>query len=1017
MERSQIFHDLLLLIANLSQVRSQERILSLFVEAISNFHPDLTVQLLPPGVVSEQPTIEINTVRNAFGSLVFVETPEPLSPDLLPAIRNAAKLVAITLENRQLLHYTEGALIQSERHYKTLIQTAPTVILSLSPQFKILEFNPAAEQLFGQKREAVLGGDYLQRFVEKEERQNLLPIWQTLLDSGLSVIGYENTLKNRKGERQTFLWNFDRLMDAAGGPAGIIAVGQDITDRKRAEEDLRLSEQRFSLAMQGAKDGLWDMDLASGLVYYSPRWKSMIGYREEEIGSQLWEWESRLHPDDLQRCQRAIANYLDNPQPSFEIEFRMRHKRGYYVWILSRGFGIPDEAGKLVRFVGTHVDITDRKEVEAQLQLLVDRHQTIISTTQDGFWVVDEKGRILEVNDAYCRMSGYSREELLALTVSDLEANESPEEVRAHIQAVFSEGGGQFETRHRNKEGGLIDLEVSISYSQIGQGSYLCTFLRDITERRALESQLRQAQKMEAIGTLAGGVAHDFNNILAIILGNVELATLGIGSPIESLNIIQKASLRGKALVNQLLTFSRRSQVPKTCLNPIPVIGEALKFIRSTTPPAIRIEEEMVDEGLMVCVETTQLHQMLTNLCTNAIQAMGDQGGVLTVALRSVLLSQEEAERLDLKPGSFLELVVQDSGPGMTAALQERIFEPFYTTKNKDEGTGLGLSVVHGAVKASLGAIHVESEVGLGARFYLYLPVVESANNQEGAEQSAPSIERGEGRVLFVDDEKDLVKLGGRMLKVLGYESETFSDPQKALSRFLESPGDFDVVITDQMMPNMTGIELAGQILSHRPDMPIFLCSGYSENIHADTIAELGLKKYLQKPLTLEDFSTALKEVAVGGCQEKPIDYKPTDENIEEVVRPAVEQRTAPLPRLLYVDDEEALVNTVALRLKASGYRHALCTADPEEALRRFQAHPEGFDVVITDLHMPSLSGRDLAQRMVAIRPEIPVYLCSAGQEGTPLPTGGGGRYPEVVAKPATFEEIEAILSGLKKVG
>jgi PAS domain S-box-containing protein len=648
--------------------------------------------------------------------------------------------------------------------------------------------------------------------------------------------------------------NKKRENDELDQVAIAINLMQDNLDQ--AVVKLRESELYNRTLFEQSPIGLALCRMNGELVDCNQAYAEIIGRTIEDV-KLLTYWEitpKKYFADEERQLESLKTTQFYGP---YEKEYI--HKKGHLVPVRLSG-KIIEQKGE--RFIWSCTeDISQRKQAQEQLKMLVERHNAIISTTQDGFWVADQDGHILEINNSYCKMSGYTRDELLTMKISDLEERESSAEIKARIKHIFSEGSSQFETCHRKKNGELIYLEVSVSHTKLDNDSFLCAFLRDISGRRNLETQLRQSQKMEAVGTLAGGIAHDFNNILAIILGNVELASMDVSNSKERLDNIQMATLRGRDVVNQLLTFSSLSQSKKILLNPIPVIKEVLKLIRSTIPSSIEIREKIQDRGTMILADTTKLHQIMINLCANAAQAMGENSGVLEVKMSLVTLGQQQAEIFNIDHGDYLELTVHDTGHGMTPEVQERILEPFFSTKSKDKGTGLGLAVVHGTVQECCGTIQVESKVGYGSTFRLYFPVAGHSPNQEIDKEPTLKIEKGHGRILFVDDEAGLVAIGVRMLNALGYEAEAFTDPQNALKKFAENPDLFDVVITDQIMPNMSGIELAEKILELRPDIPILLSTGFSDTVTDNNAAASGFKKYLQKPVSLKDFASALTDI------------------------------------------------------------------------------------------------------------------------------------------------------------
>jgi len=403
-----------------------------------------------------------------------------------------------------------------------------------------------------------------------------------------------------------------------------------------------------------------------------------------------------------------------------------------------------------------------------------------------------------------------------------------------------------------------------------GKDSLLESFI-DLTaqkkadaEKAALETQLRQAQKMEALGTLAGGIAHDFNNILSAVIGYAELGSLELEDPshplTDKLESILHAGNRAKDLVAQILTFSRMQEQILTPVRIAPVVKEALKLLEASLPADIQLKHQITTRQ-QVLADPTQIHQIVMNLCTNAYHAMEKKGGVLAVSLAPI--AKDDMARLpqvDLPPGSYLHLCVADTGTGISAAVLDRIFDPYFSTKNKNKGTGLGLAVVHGIVKSHSGAIAVESRLGKGTTFHVLLPTTEETMHAEkGAKTNLP---RGHGEnILFIDDEQELVNIGCEMLTKLGYNATGVVGGLKGLETYLISPDDFDLVITDLSMPNLTGDRLARKIIDIRPDLPIILSTGFSERLDRKRLSALGVRKFIMKPLAMNILAESVHRI------------------------------------------------------------------------------------------------------------------------------------------------------------
>jgi nitrogen-specific signal transduction histidine kinase len=386
----------------------------------------------------------------------------------------------------------------------------------------------------------------------------------------------------------------------------------------------------------------------------------------------------------------------------------------------------------------------------------------------------------------------------------------------------------------------------------------------DITEQKKLEAQLQQAQKMESIGTLAGGIAHDFNNILSPIMIHSEMAMTDLpsDSPLQfNLKEIYKAGERARDLVKQILTFSRKSEEERVALKITPIIKEILKMLRASIPTTIEIRQNFDAKSDTVLADPTRINQVMLNMATNAAHAMRKKGGILGISLVREELDSRTAARLqDLKPGPYLRLTVSDTGTGMDAETIQKIFEPYFTTKMAGEGTGMGLAMVHGIVKSFGGEITVESELGKGTTFNIYLPRIEESALPIHAKHSV-QLPKGSESVLFVDDEKSMIDAIQPMLEVLGYKVTPRTSSIEALEAFKNDPDRFDIVITDMTMPNMTGKTLVKEILSIRSGIPIILCTGYSDQINKDEAETIGISAFLMKPIIMRDMANTIREV------------------------------------------------------------------------------------------------------------------------------------------------------------
>lgn len=504
-------------------------------------------------------------------------------------------------------------------------------------------------------------------------------------------------------------------------------------------------------------------------------------------------------------------------------------------------------------------EIEERRRVEVQLKRLL----TAIENAAEDIVITDTQGIIEYVNPAFEKITGYDRLEAIGQHASFFRSDKHDPAYYEKMWTTIRDGNvwaGQI--INRRKDGKLIEQDANISpiIDSAGKQIGFVIIKRDVTEQVKIESQLRQAQKMEAIGTLAGGIAHDFNNILSGIMGYSELALMNLPDTEKVTTDIKKviaAATRAKDLVRQILTFSRQREVERKPVKVKLIIKEVLRFIRASLPSTILIEHD-INSDSNVLADPTQIHQVIMNLCTNAGYAMRENGGALYVSLHDMSIDNQAAlPHPDLSTGKYVQLTVRDTGYGIAPDIVNRIFDPFFTTKKLGEGTGMGLSVVHGIVKSYNGSIVVKSQPNVGSTFSIFLPVIEEVYHM--TKDSAPDLPRGTETILFVDDEDLMVDIAKQMFEWLGYTVFTFTDSLAAIEAFKRDPQKFDLIISDMTMPHLTGDKLAAKLLHIRPGIPIIITTGFSENITEEDLKSLGVKQLVMKPLVLDEIAQTIR--------------------------------------------------------------------------------------------------------------------------------------------------------------
>jgi PAS domain S-box-containing protein len=758
---------------------------------------------------------------------------------------------------------TEQALRQSEKRYKTLYQHTPIMLHSIDHQGCISNVNDRWLQTLGYAREEVIGRkstDFLTNDSRRKAKETFPP---DLLRTGAArEIPCQMIKKN--GQSIDVLLTASSDKDDDGQVVGQLAVIEDITDRKQAEEALRESEERFRILFEYAPDAYFLVSPEGEFIDGNKAAEKLSGYLKEElIGKNFYE-TAMISSGQI---DKAAAMLLSNAQglPEGPEEFVLTRKDGSTVIVELSNY--PAKLQNEMIILGIARDITDRKQTEETFRKEKEKFQILVEASPLAVSFISKDDTYEYINPKFKEMFGYTLEDLSAGREWFTQAYPD-RDYRRHVVSAWKNdfiNSKPGETRPRIftvtcKDGS----EKIIHFRPVAMetGDHLVIY-ENITERKQLELQLQQAQKMEAIGTLAGGIAHDFNNILTPLIIHTELALMEIPeeSPANaSLQEVLKSSDRARNLVNQILTFSRQTDQTQRPLKASLIVKEALKLLRSTLPTTIEIRQKIESESDMILADPTQIHQVLMNLCTNAYHAMRDIGGTLSVSLSDQELDSETARQLHpVTPGSYLKIAVKDTGHGIDPTVLDKIFQPYFTTKGKGVGTGLGLAVVHGIIKNLGGLIDVHSEKETGTTFEILLPKVElSTKDKAVLDKPIPT---GDEHILFVDDEDVLVEAGNDMLKRLGYRVTSATSSLEALEIFRDQPDSFDLVITDQTMPNMTGAALSQEIKNIREDVPIILCTGFSEIINEEKAKKLGLDAFVLKPIILRDMANTIRQI------------------------------------------------------------------------------------------------------------------------------------------------------------
>ena len=811
---------------------------------------------------SVQPKYEVE-VYHTDGSRRTLEVKETPVFDSNGNVRSIEGVAHDITERKQV----DQRLKANERFLNAIVENIPNMIFVKDAEnLRFVRHNKAGEDLLGYTRDELIGkSDY--DFFPEEQAEFFTRKDREVLGKGLLVDIAEETIQTQSKGTRILHTRKIPMMNEKGQPEYLLGISEDITDRKQGEAALRQSEKKFRNLFNSAPDAILTMR-GSDILIKDFNQKSLETFKctpEDLQGKTPYDLSpSRQHDgrDSKEKALEIIGTLLDMQQPSI---FDWQHQRfDGDVFDAEVSLSILEYEPEVI-FQAIIRDVSKRKQLDRQVRLM----QHWVEHSVDLFFWVREDSRVQYVNQAVCDFLGYTRQEICAMRVSDFDLKLPPEAWPEFARTLKRLGSYYFESQLQKKDGSISPVEITANILRYEDKDYFFAYGRDISdrikakkERENLEKQLMHGQKMEAIGTLAGGIAHDFNNILSAIIGYTELSKFDLSPESEiskNLNHVIKAGGRAKELVQQILTFSRQTEHMLKPVQTKLIVKEALKLLRASLPATIDIAQN-IESNSMVLGDPTQIHQIIMNLCTNAAYAMRASGGTLAVSLTNVQPEEGKAKQQeDLRPGNYIELSVQDRGEGMTPELLQRIYEPFFTTKERDKGTGMGLAVVHGIVRSYGGHINVMSEPGVGTTFKVLLPVIDIES--ELPAEPTEALPLGHERILLIDDEPDIVKISERVLGDLGYQVVSRTSSLEALQMFIADKHRFDLVITDLTMPQMTGDKLAEELLKIREDTPIILCTGFSYEITEKMTREKGIRALLMKPILRKELAITVRKV------------------------------------------------------------------------------------------------------------------------------------------------------------
>ena len=793
------------------------------------------------------------------------------------------------------------ALQVSENRFRLLAENSLDVLWTINLDGQFTYMSPSSENLGGFLPEELVGGPF-DKILPPESKKVVLERLQKELELPTAERSEFATMELQQYTKDRRLVDIEIscswIRDEKGESIGIQGMTRDITERKQAENALRNSEKQLekinTCFLEFGPDANENIDrlttLCGALLGASC---TLYNRLEGEMLCSIGQWHTPpdYNPVDKPEghiCYDVIRNTDDQvlvvtnlpethyAQTDINVkQYNLQTYIGRVVKLFEKNVGSlcavysdkfePSEADKqYIEIIASAIGVEEVRLWAEKARLeSEDKYRSVLEVSPDPIVAYDVEGRVTYLNPAFTNVLGWTLDELLNKKTDYVPDEEWPKTQVMIDKVKRGENFSGFETKRLTKSGSIVDISMSAAVWNDGGGSPLGNVitLRDISEQKRLEANLRYSHKMEAIGRLAGGIAHDFNNILGGIFGFTQLAKLKASDNPKLQNYLDQifsASNRASELVQQILTFSRQTKFEKIPCDISIVLKEALKLLQVSLPATIEIHQSIRSDLGAIKADQTQIHQVLMNLCTNAFHAMEEKGGVLSVSLDSAELNQQGITFYeDQKAGRYLKLTVSDTGCGMSADTIEHIFEPYYTTREHGEGTGIGLATVHGIVTEHGGFIKVYSEPGTGTSIHVFFPLVEVWSKAD-----MPSIESfptGMERILLVDDEESLADSGKQLLESLGYQVKCETDPINAIEIFRSNPRDFDLILSDMSMPKMTGLNMSKEILNIRADIPIILCTGFSKILTTEKMNEVGIRTLLVKPFTMQKLAESVR--------------------------------------------------------------------------------------------------------------------------------------------------------------
>ncbi len=781
------------------------------------------------------------------------------------------------LKSKQDYSSTTNQNHHTDAWFRTILYSIGDAVITVDERGKVLQMNPLAEQLTGWKESEAKGKNLPEVFqiVNEETRNPVENLFENILRKG-TIIGLANhtILISKDGTEIPISDSGAPIHNNEGKLLGAVLVFRDKSKERTIERKILENERTLSALMSNLpgisyrckNDRNWTMEYVSGGC------QKLTGYDPEDlIGNKKISYNNIIHPDDRERLWNIWQKVLQS-RKIFEDEYRIITKDGKLKWVWEQGQGIFTDDGELIALEGFITDITGKKQAENALRDSELKFRTLFEESKDTIYITTPQGKILDINSSGVEMFGFaSKEEIKKINIAE-DLYWEPEDRGEYIRILNKNGYiKDYEIALKRKDGSkiIVTETATIVRDESGKPVAYRGIIRDITQQRLLEDQLRNVQKMESIGTLAGGIAHDFNNILGIIVGHAALIQMNYPDKEkidQSIDAIQTASDRGASLVQQLLTFARKTEVVYESIIINSVINEIAQLLRETFPKKIEIKVELGDAIPPITADITQIHQVLLNLTLNARDAMPNGGG-LTISSRVVPVENIHSKLIQASAQEYIQLTIADTGTGMDEQTKQRIFDPFFTTKEPGKGSGLGLALVYSIIENYKGIIDVESKPGYGTTFKIYLPVLgKIASSKVPVNKTIKEKYEGTEKILIIEDEDMLRNSLKSILNDSGYTVISARDGEEGLQLYLLHLNDLfgnriDLIITDLGLPKIGGEEVIRKVKKIDPKAKIVLASGYIDPNRKTELKKAGAKLFLQKPYLPDEVLRTIRKL------------------------------------------------------------------------------------------------------------------------------------------------------------